>query len=101
MQGKGKMKWMDGKEYIGEFKDGKKDGLGKYKWNDGREYVGYWLGNKQHGLGKYVKGGKETYGMWVNGTRDKWLNETDMQMLNEEYQTQCEQIQNFDQIFIS
>ena len=62
---------------------------------------GNWSGNKQHGLEKYVKNNKEIYGMWTDGTRDKWLNENEIRTLTEQYQTQYDQIQNFDQIFIS
>ena len=40
MDGKGVMKWLDGKEYDGEFKNDLKEGMGTFIWTDGRKYVG-------------------------------------------------------------
>ena len=40
MNGQGTITWSDGKNYVGEFKDGKYHGQGTYTWSDGRKYVG-------------------------------------------------------------
>lgn len=40
MNGKGLYKWPDGKYYLGEFKNDKKDGYGTYVWADGKKYEG-------------------------------------------------------------
>ena len=53
MEGKGHYHWSDNRDFVGEFKKGKKNGLGRYLWPDGRSYTGFWENGKQHGLGKY------------------------------------------------
>ncbi len=40
MHGKGKITWIDGRKYEGEYKNDKKDGYGIFEWSDGRKYVG-------------------------------------------------------------
>ena len=46
MHGKGKIKWTDGKSYVGEYEDDKKHGQGVFEWSDGRKYVGHWYKGK-------------------------------------------------------
>ena len=46
MNGKGKITWVDGKVYEGEYKDDKKHGYGTFFWGDGRKYTGYWADGK-------------------------------------------------------
>ena len=58
--GQGTVTWSDGKNYIGEFKDGKFNGHGKLTWSDGKKYVGEWKNGKQHGQGTYT---------WTNGQK--------------------------------
>ena len=36
MHGGGVYKWKDGRKYVGEYENDKKNGYGKYYWNDGR-----------------------------------------------------------------
>lgn len=45
MTGKGTETWPDGSIYIGDFKNGKKDGRGIYKWAQGSVYEGEWKSN--------------------------------------------------------
>ena len=55
--GQGTVTWSDGKNYVGEFKDGKFNGHGKLTWSDGRKYVGeYKDGKTWNGTG-YDKNG--------------------------------------------
>jgi len=42
MHGKGLFAWPDGKVYIGEYIDDKKEGYGEFKWPDGKIYKGAW-----------------------------------------------------------
>lgn len=46
MHGKGILKWLEGKEYEGDFVEDKRHGHGRFKWNDGREYEGQWMRGK-------------------------------------------------------
>ena len=36
MNNMGVYTWNDGRSYMGEYKDDKKEGYGVYTWNDGR-----------------------------------------------------------------
>ena len=38
-EGQGRLTWSDGKTYIGQFKDGKPDGQGTFTFADGHKYV--------------------------------------------------------------
>lgn len=40
--GRGKFKWSNESEFVGEFKNNKIEGLGVYRWTDGRIYNGLW-----------------------------------------------------------
>jgi hypothetical protein len=52
-----------------------KNGNGTFTWSDGKEYTGEWKDGKQHGNGSYkAANGKHRKGIWISGTRDKWLN---------------------------
>ncbi len=53
MHGKGKLVWVDGRSYDGEYEYDKKYGYGTFTWPDGRKYSGYWKDGKQHGRGEY------------------------------------------------
>ena len=50
----------NGNKYVGEFKDGKRNGQGTYTWADGRKYVGEFKDEKRHGQGTFTfpDGGK-------------------------------------------
>ena len=49
--GQGTVTWSDGKNYVGEFKDGKFNGHGKLTWSDGKKYVGEWKNGRRDGQG--------------------------------------------------
>ena len=44
--GLGSLTHPDGRKYVGEFKDGKKNGQGTYTWSDGDKEVGKWKKNE-------------------------------------------------------
>ena len=48
MHGKGEFIWKDGRTYIGDYKEDKKDGIGTFIWQDGRKYEGPWKVNKNY-----------------------------------------------------
>jgi len=77
MDGHGKFEWPDGRIYIGDYKEDKKDGEGEYNWPDGRIYKGRWKNGKQHGEGLFfcVKKNVWKKGIWENGKRIKWIDE--------------------------
>lgn len=54
MDGYGIYTWQDGRYYVGNYKNDKKEGYGVYRWADGRVYLGNWLQGKQDGIGTYV-----------------------------------------------
>jgi len=68
-QGLGKMKYDSGNSYEGPFLNDKYHGdNGVYKWADGDEYVGQWKDGERNGLGIYhQKAGVTSYSMYVNG----------------------------------
>ena len=46
MHGKGAFTWPDGRRYIGEYANDKKEGFGEFIWQDGRGYRGEWLNGR-------------------------------------------------------
>ena len=46
MEGKGVFTWSDGRSFLGQYKDDKKDGFGIFRWPDGRKYEGQWLNGR-------------------------------------------------------
>jgi len=78
MNGKGHLKWQDGREYIGQFEGDKRHGQGSFTWKDGRQYRGQWAEGKQHGTG-FFKSSREAVnerkGEWKDGKRVRWLDE--------------------------
>jgi len=46
MHGKGTFSWSDGRTYIGEYTEDKKNGYGDFFWPDGRSYKGQWQNGK-------------------------------------------------------
>ena len=84
MEGMGIYIWNDGRMYQGQYKDDKKHGFGVYTWADRRSYEGYWHKGKQHGIGTYhvPKDGKKKFGLWEDGKRIEWFNETQVGAIN-------------------
>ncbi len=48
----GTMTWADGDKYVGEFKNGKRNGQGTYIFADGDKYVGEFKDDKKHEQGQ-------------------------------------------------
>ena len=60
---------------LGNIND-RKEGYGIFKWEDGREYRGNWQNGKQHGLGMYVaSNGLTRKGQWMQGKRLRWIDD--------------------------
>ncbi len=75
MHGRGTYKWPNGKKYVGDYKNDKKEGKGTYSWPDGREYDGEWKNGVQHGTGRFrSKAGTVKTGVWEKGKRARWVN---------------------------
>jgi len=75
MHGYGEFTWKDGKKYIGNYTNDRKEGFGIYYWsNPVRVYIGFWKNGKQDGFGKYINNKGTKYGVWENGERKAWFN---------------------------
>jgi hypothetical protein len=48
------MKWGDGREYWGQFKDGKEDGEGTYRYPNGNLYIGKFKDGKMSGFAIFI-----------------------------------------------
>ncbi len=46
MEGSGIFVWPDGRQYVGDYIDDKKEGNGTFYWPDGRKYEGQWANGK-------------------------------------------------------
>merc|ERR1711988_1105265 len=53
--------YADGNVYVGQMKNGKKDGNGTYTWADGAVYVGDWKDDKRNGKGKMTFANGDVY----------------------------------------
>ena len=69
------MKWANGSEYWGQFKDGKEDGEGTYRYPNGNLYIGKFKDGKQCGYAIYIDIEAQTkrHGEWRDGKRTQWL----------------------------
>ena len=67
--GKGTFTYADGATYFGIFKNGKEHGQGTFTcWNHGSQYIGEFRNGKKHGMGKYSYPDGATYvGQYQNG----------------------------------
>jgi len=55
-------------EYVGEYKDGKRNGQGTFTYLDGRKYEGELKYGVLHGHGTWTSSdGKKYVGKWKNG----------------------------------
>ena len=71
MHGQGVYQWVDGRRYVGQYRNDKKEGFGVYYWLDGRRYEGEWQDGKRNGPGKMIyPDGTEKHGYWVDDKRD-------------------------------
>lgn len=48
------MKWQDGREYYGNFVNGKEEGEGTFKYANGNFYIGPFKEGKQNGYAIHV-----------------------------------------------
>lgn len=72
LNGKGTYIYRAGKEYIGEWKDGKRHGQGTYTYPDGSKYVGEFKFGKANGQGTLTyHTGRQFTGEWKNGKPTK------------------------------
>ena len=63
---------IDGYKYVGEWKDGKKNGQGIYFFSEGDRFEGNWKYDEVHGKGTYVyPGGERFSGEWKDGNKHK------------------------------
>ncbi|XP_034042312.1 alsin-like isoform X2 [Thalassophryne amazonica] len=75
VNGRGTMKWPDGRSYSGNFKNGLEDGYGECTMpnkvsNKTETYMGHWREGKIHGFGKYKYASGEVYeGNFCDGLR--------------------------------
>lgn len=60
-EGQAKFIWKNGEEFVGEWKNGRKDGYGVWKSPKGDFYEGEWKNNKQNGKGIFVHVGGSKY----------------------------------------
>lgn len=60
----GKMVYANGTTYVGEFKNGKRNGKGSLVYADGSKYEGGWLDDQEHGAGKLIQ-----EGIWDKGRK--------------------------------
>ena len=52
--GKGTKTWADGAQYVGEFKNDRRDGEGEMAEDDCSNYNGTWKDDKKNGLGTFT-----------------------------------------------
>jgi len=71
---------LEGGKYVGEWKDGNKNGKGTYTYASGSKYVGEWKDGKRNGEGinywilsskvHNMPAGSKYEGQWLNGLKD-------------------------------
>jgi len=59
--------WPSGALYVGEFRNGRRDGRGIYTWPNGDRYEGEWSAGKPSGQGVAKSHGVHVRGRWVDG----------------------------------
>ena len=75
--GRGTLTWASGNIYVGEFKDDNINGQGTHIFTDGRKYVGEWKDNKTNGQGSYTfPDGKIIVGEFKDGNVHGHVNYT-------------------------
>ena len=63
----GPYEYENGSVYLGQMKNGKKEGRGKQIWGDGPFYDGFWKNDLATGLGRFIHEDGEIYeGEWLN-----------------------------------
>jgi len=68
MWGKGEFIWPDGRKYVGEYVNDKKEGFGILELSNGRKYEGNWYNGMQQGKGLYIGANQiKIEGEWNEG----------------------------------
>lgn len=69
------MKWKDGREYYGEFREGMEDGDGSFRYPNGNLYIGKFKEGKMNGFAIFINIEEKTkrHGEWKEGKRTQWL----------------------------
>jgi hypothetical protein len=50
-------------------------------------YEGHWKDGKQNGYGRYCsQNAEEKFGFWINGKRNRWLNEDEFEKARDDGQ---------------
>ena len=81
--GKGVFIWKTGDKYEGEYKDGKRDGQGILTYSNGSKYVGEWENGNRNGEGTNTEpNGKVTEGIWKD---NKFLYAQKIQKTDKQY----------------
>jgi len=63
-----RIKWEGKEAYVGDFKEGAKDGKGIFIRSNGDKHVGHYQGGNAHGKGVYHwKNGDTWVGSWLHG----------------------------------
>lgn len=66
--GEGTYYYPNGEKYIGAYKDDKREGFGTFTWASGNSYSGQWMQGEKHGEGTYYYlSGKKQSGIWSMG----------------------------------
>lgn len=64
---RGVQAWPSGALYVGEFRNGRRDGRGTYTWPNGDRYEGEWRAGRPYGQGVAESRGVRVRGSWVDG----------------------------------
>ena len=71
--------------YTGYWKKGKRSGNGTYAYKNSEKlkyYTGWWKDNKKHGTGKtFYLDGSPTYDLWENGKKVRDMEESEFKSL--------------------
>jgi hypothetical protein len=68
--GKGKITWLNGDSYFGQFEMNKRTGKGVFYWRDGKKYEGEFVDGEITGSGKFLwPNGDQLEGRFLNGRR--------------------------------
>jgi hypothetical protein len=100
---------MDGATYVGQFVDGRREGLGTFTWSDKapngqNSYEGEWVNNRKHGKGKFTYApdpktgfeGSVDEGNWIDNKQvleDDWWKEGGKDYTEEELQKRVDEIE--------
>ena len=68
--GQGTYFWASGSKYEGQYKDGKRNGQGTFTWTNGDKYVGQFINDNRTGQGTYTwTNGDKYVGQFINENR--------------------------------